>query len=715
LSRSSFGLLIRLATLLVPVVLAAIPATVAAAPPAAAASAHHRQHSVPTATPGTFVPVDQFRALDTGKGGGPMRAGHRLTVTLGGRHGIPAGAAAAAVTVHAVNPNTGGALTLFPFHSAAPATTNLTYQRGQTTAQAAVVRLSHGAFTVLDRARSGTMQLAVDVSGYFVRGTVGPQPGLLHLLSSPVRALDTRHPGGYFRPHSVRSLQVKHGVPTSGVGTVVVMLTAVDPAGSGSLVAYAKGNDQPQTPTTRFDAHRTTTSFAWVPTQSDGSISIANDSARGTGVLLDVVGWANAGVAQTAGAFEPRFPDRLVSGATFGAGRTRSFRIAGRAGVPLAHVSAVVASITASSAKRVGALLVGSASTNNARRAVEFGPGRKPADLIELPLANGALQVRNLSSGSVTIALDVLGFVPSQTLTPPTMSISRYLGDLTDVVAHDVAHDRAVMDGHGCSDAQAMAAVAHPVVLLDVGAQSVTGPELTSQDPGVALTQTVGTVRLDYPDLRMVLDSYLAAFHRCAPTATATIAIGTSNDGQWTKGQPNYYAPVRRGTNWAGLVVNRLGSQPGLTIVGADDVEPGFASTQAQAQAWENAYLAAASTKTLIFNGSADGCPDGFGDVGARCSKGYTEQGLYDLAHKVQDPTYRIDVTPQIYTPSMAAQWANIDKTGGGQLTIAGALTEHALASDTYSAANGWAALYYAVGSVTRSPHISGVSDITNG
>ena len=81
----------------------------------------------------------------------------------------------------------------------------------------------------------------------------------------------------------------------------------------------------------------------------------------------------------------------------------------------------------------------------------------------------------------------------------------------------------------------------------------------------------------------------------------------------------------------------------------------------------------------------------------------------------MQHPTYRIDVTPQIYSPSIAAQWANIDKTGGGRLSIAGALTEHALAPDTYSAANGWAALYYAVGSLTRTPRIAAASDIANG
>ena len=155
-----------------------------------------------------------------------------------------------------------------------------------------------------------------------------------------------------------------------------------------------------------------------------------------------------------------------------------------------------------------------------------------------------------------------------------------------------------------------------------------------------------------------------------------------------------------------------LGSETGVTIVGANDIEPDFASTQQQAQTWENAYLKAATKKTLIFNGSADGCPDGFGDTGAACSKGFTQQGLYNLAH---NDLGQIEAAPQVYSPSMAAQWANIDRTGGGQLSFAGALTEHALAPTTYTSANGWAALYYAVGSLTRTPQIAAASDITNG
>ena len=281
-----------------------------------------------------------------------------------------------------------------------------------------------------------------------------------------------------------------------------------------------------------------------MPTHSDGSISIANTSHGATGVLLDIVGWANTGVARTAGAFEPRFPDRVASGLQLASGQTRAVRIAGQAGVPLAHVGAVLASVTASSAKRAGSLQFGNTGTSSARGDVDFAPGTKPSDLVEVPLVNGALLVHNTSRGAVTIAVDVVGFVPNVTLAPPAMSISRYLGDLTE----DVSHDQTVMDTHGCDDATAMRHCAHPFVLLDVGAQSVTGPELSPAHPGVSLTQSLRHDRAArYARPRVVLDSYLAGFSRCATASPPTIAIGTSNDGDVGATARTTTAPARPG------------------------------------------------------------------------------------------------------------------------------------------------------------------------
>ena len=44
-----------------------------------------------------------------------------------------------------------------------------------------------------------------------------------------------------------------------------------------------------------------------------------------------------------------------------------------------------------------------------------------------------------------------------------------------------------------------------------------------------------------------------------------------------------------------------------------------------------------------------------------------------------------------------------------------GVLTEHALAPDQYTPANGWTALYWALASVGRAPTLPAASDITNG
>ena len=180
---------------------AAVGASTAAAAPAKQASrptsAHHVARATPAPTAGTFVSVGAFRAL----GETTVRAGRQVNLTVAGRHGIPANAAAVVVTVHAAQEQGAGSLTLFPAGTAAPATTNLTYVRGQGTAQAAVVRLGHGAVTILDRARTGSLRLAVDVRGYLAGGTVDTtSPGLLHMLASPVRGPGHPAPGRILRP-----------------------------------------------------------------------------------------------------------------------------------------------------------------------------------------------------------------------------------------------------------------------------------------------------------------------------------------------------------------------------------------------------------------------------------------------------------------------------------------------------------------------------------
>jgi hypothetical protein len=175
------------------------------------------------------------------------------------------------------------------------------------------------------------------------------------------------------------------------------------------------------------------------------------------------------------------------------------------------------------------------------------------------------------------------------------------------------------------------------------------------------------------------------------------------------------YTAAERGTDWADKVVDAVTPQPGLTVVGANDIEPNFFSTRAQAQGWEDAYLAA-TTANLIFNGSADGCSSTYGQPDRTCANGWTQQQIYDLAHNGT----RIQALPQVYNRFQAAQWANIDQTGGGGISFAGSLTEFqacpaassACPGASFRPAEGWAALQHAISTVVRSPKIPAAVDL---
>jgi len=264
------------------------------------------------------------------------------------------------------------------------------------------------------------------------------------------------------------------------------------------------------------------------------------------------------------------------------------------------------------------------------------------------------------------------------------------------------------MKDFGCTDATQGV----QFELLDVGAQTVTKP-LSAQNPGVALALSGGKqpVRLNYADLTDAIKAYLDAYadRQCNGGTSLTLAIGTNNDGDFKA-----YPATRRGQDWATQVIDSLRTyvssksySVNIDIVGANDIEAAFASTEAQAMAWENAYLG--NTKAqLIMNGDANDCPTQFGRKGRSCAYHWTEQQYYQLAHLGS----RIEVLPQIFYPTEAIKWANIDATGGGGLNFVGSLTEYARDTSQLTPAQGRAALYRAISSVVPSPDIRYAVDI---
>lgn len=224
------------------------------------------------------------------------------------------------------------------------------------------------------------------------------------------------------------------------------------------------------------------------------------------------------------------------------------------------------------------------------------------------------------------------------------------------------ARDRLRMHALGAADAARNPRGMTHLVLLDIGGQVRRGVRLSVVNRFVTYRALVAAVA-----------AYARGYHvRQRRNAPVTIAVGTNND---------LYATARAGRLWAVRVVNRLRRATahlrGVTIAGADDIEPGFRAGPRRTRAWLRAYLR--STRApFVFNGSADGCSTR--TPGARCNHGWNAHALATLAGGAAPS--RIVAIPQIYNHDMARQWAQISRTAKldrrRALRILGPLTEQA-------------------------------------
>lgn len=687
----------------VPAAAAASASSVGATAPAIATAPTHAR---PVHAAGTYVPVTPFRAVDTRTAAlrnhkGSVAHNHAITVAIGGHGGVPVAAVPVAVTITAVAPTASGGLVAYAAGSTRPGVTDVSYAAGRNSTASAIVRTSAaGRIDLFDSAATGSTQIVVDVSGYYAAGAAATTtPGIFHSIT-PTRLVDTRDGADALADGSTMTAALggHAGIPASGVGSVAVMISAVSPTAAGALDAYSDGNDRPGPATLLFDAGHSHTQFAIVPTDDRGRITVDNLSPAPVHVVIDVVGWTVAGIAATAGALQTRYPGRVLDTARTAPNTSTTLAVAGQAGVPRRNVSAVLVNLTVIAGTRSGRIVTWRAGTTlPAVTNLQYAAGQTTSNLAIVRVSPaGTITVRNASNGSATLDVDVVGYVPSSTITTPQPSISRYVHTASEL---DTSFASADSTGAGCIDATAGSAF----VLLDLGAQlnDTSGVELTGK--------TNDTVT--YSQLVADIDGYLSGFVRCA-SAAATIALGTNNEGDFN----GSYPAAMRGQDWAAKVVDAVTTPAGLTVVGANDIEPGFASTWQQAHDWENAYLAATNAR-LIFNGSADGCPFGFGQPGETCAYGWTEQQIYDLMYRSDG---RIRALPQIYTSGMAAWWANIDATGGGKINFVGALTEYQLCpaassdcpSPSFQPGQGWAALYRAIATVVDTPKIPAVTDL---
>ncbi len=373
------------------------------------------------APPSRFVPVRPARILDTRAGLGARKArvagAGTVTIRVGGVGGVPAKAVTAAVLeVTAVNPAAGGSLVIYPAGVPRPTVTDVSFAAGRTATNLVVVPVRGGEISI-HNASAGKLDLTADVAGYYTSGA-----GSVLTATGPARILDTRRGLGApkARVGAGRTVTVRAagagGVPAKGVTAVAVEVTAIGPAATGHLTAFAAGTARPGVTDLSFSAGRTTTDLLVVPVRS-GEISLYNASAGKLDLTADVVGYYSA----SGQGFRPVGPMRVLD--------TRT-GLGGGGGTVLPHaaaiseitnvtnltdtsggVTAVVLNVTVTGAARSGALTAfpdGQAVPGAASLA--FAAGQTVSGLVIVPVVNGDIDFYNNSSGNIQVVADIEGY-----------------------------------------------------------------------------------------------------------------------------------------------------------------------------------------------------------------------------------------------------------------------------------------------------------------
>ena len=124
-----------------------------------------------SSTPGAFHPSAARRGSSHGRNA--RRHGHAFTATIAGRHGVPkTSVGAVAVTIHVVSPTGSGTLLAGSPDAPQPTRPAVHFRSGTAASAFAIVPLGSGSgIRLTNAAHAGTVQVIVDVVGYFTYGT----------------------------------------------------------------------------------------------------------------------------------------------------------------------------------------------------------------------------------------------------------------------------------------------------------------------------------------------------------------------------------------------------------------------------------------------------------------------------------------------------------------------------------------------------------------
>ncbi len=239
------------------------------------------------------------------------------------------------------------------------------------------------------------------------------------------RVLDTRSGVGGYRGlvNPGRTVTFKpFGGPTADYQAVVVDVTVPTPAPLGSLSVYPSGTTWDGRVTMTLTGGGNIQEQLTVGLGADGGVTIRNNSARATNVLVDLMGYYIAGTPVLTGMFgrangrvldtrkgigAPRVP--------VGAGKKVTVALAGRGGIPASGAIAVVADVAVLTPRSTGQLVITDNDGRLATTRLRFVGSRTAPQTMQTERALGlgtdnTLSFTNSSASTVELVVDVFGY-----------------------------------------------------------------------------------------------------------------------------------------------------------------------------------------------------------------------------------------------------------------------------------------------------------------
>ena len=318
------------------------------------------------AATGRYVPMTPERLYDT-RPGTPLQANQERAFQITGSY-VPADATAVILNVTATESQANGWLQVFPTGQATPGSTstlNLDFG-GQTIPNTAIAPIGNGGQVSIYS--SFTTDVLIDVFGYFVPATTATAGRLVPL--KPERILDTRVGLGWAPP-------------------------APPPPPPPPPPPGPPGNPGDSKNCTDFANYAQ--AKAWFDTYYPYYGDIANLDADGDLIPCESLPGAPL-LAQEL------VPDRTVI----------PLQVAGRGGVPVSGVSAVVLNVTAVDPTAAGWVQVAPTPVTKGRHSnLNPEPGRTIANLVVVPLGAGGkvdLYTEFYTPGNLDLLADVVGY-----------------------------------------------------------------------------------------------------------------------------------------------------------------------------------------------------------------------------------------------------------------------------------------------------------------